>query len=864
MVAKPAGADGGDMTNTTIAPPDSHPSPSRPGRRTGATWVAATGAFLLLAGAAVFVAVQWDRMAENAKLAVVLGLTAAVLVGGRRLRRTLPATGDVLFHLGAFLMPIDLAGIGISSGVAWRPLLVAEGVLGVVALGGLGLLTRSTVLMWAGILSMGVLAAGIAAVSPVPAAAVLAAAALAVELTRRAGNHDRGLDALGAGGERDPRPAAGALRAGRRSEMAAAIWAGVAGLAPVLAAAVTLLVPVGRGTLAELGFTTPGAAAVAGVLAAAVLARQAHLRHDLTRAFLAVASVAVGATSSLVTAHLPSSATAVALAAAFVVIEVAALVLRRDPFWHRPLGVVAELAEIGAGVAAVATGLFLLTVPAIDVDPSATTATALALAAIGWLTADIRRYRGTPRPLGLTLLRGGCWPPATIPLAVSVAGAVALATGSALATAIALVATAAALLAARRPESTLVAATFVPWAVVTGMAHPTGGTAVGLAGAVVLALAAVDRARVDNLEPTAGVLALLATGTALAAVGIAVPDVGLPAGIAAAVAACWLLSLLLDLGHRRLGDIARLALLLPVAASFAVAPGEALPATIAAVLLYAVDAVRLDRPEIGMGGALAVQAVVAHLARANGLDLGETGLALCVGAVVWSGLAAVVDGRWRLPFLVAAGAGLGLGLATTVIADDIAAMSTALLVTGGLGIGAGLATGRSALAHAGAAACTGGIFGHLGLAGVEASEPYVVPVAAQILAWGWQARRSNPKLSSWLAYAPPVFLLGGTALAERMIGGPGWHALVAGAVGMAAVAAGGWSRTAGPLVTGTAILVTLTVHESLGTLAGVPTWAWLATGGTILLGTGIALERSDTSPIEATHRLVDVLTENFT
>ena len=61
-----------------------------------------------------------------------------------------------------------------SSGVAWRPLLVAEGVLGVVALGGLGLLTGSTVLVWAGILSMGVLAAGIAAVSPVPAAAVLA------------------------------------------------------------------------------------------------------------------------------------------------------------------------------------------------------------------------------------------------------------------------------------------------------------------------------------------------------------------------------------------------------------------------------------------------------------------------------------------------------------------------------------------------------------------------------------------------------------------------------------------------------------------------------------------------------------------
>ena len=97
-----------------------------------------------------------------------------------------------------------------------------------------------------------------------------------------------------------------------------------------------------------------------------------------------------------------------------------------------------------------------------------------------------------------------------------------------------------------------------------------------------------------------------------------------------------------------------------------------------------------------------------------------------------------------------------------------------------------------------------------------------------------------------------------------MVGGPGWHALVAGAVGIVAVAAGGWGRTAGPLVTGTAILVALTVHESLGTLAGVPTWAWLAAGGTVLLATGIALERTDTSPIEAGRRVVDVLAENFT
>ncbi|MEA2933193.1 MAG: hypothetical protein QOI56_1978, partial [Actinomycetota bacterium] len=693
-------ADVGAMTNTTFAPP--RPSPSRPGRRTGATWVAATGAFLLLAGAAVFVAVQWDRMSEQAKLAVVLGLTATVLVGGRRLRRTLPATGDVLFHLGAFLMPVDLAGIGVYTGVPWRPLVLAEGALGVVALGGLGLLTGSTVLVWAGILSMAVLAAGIAAVSVVPAAAVLGGVALVVELTR-------GRAPAGGG------PAGDVVRRDERlPETAAAVWAALAGMAPVLAAAVSLFVPVGSGTLGELGLTTPGAAAVAAVLAAAVLGRQAHLRHDLTRAFLAVAVLLVGAASTVVTADLAFTSTVVALGAAFVVIEVAALVTRADPLWHRPTGVLAELTEVAANLGAVVAGLALLLLPlnaSDDLEPHLGLAVAMAFAALGWLTADIRRYRGTPRPLGLALVRGGCWPPATLPLALSTEAAVALGTASTLATAVALVVTGAALLASRRPLGTGVAAAFVPWAVATSSTHPTGGMLVALAGGAILAAAAVTRARVEPRDPVAGALALVATVTALCGLAVAAPEVGLPAAVAAAVVACWLLALGLDLGSRDLGHIARAALLVPVAVSFVVAPHEALPATMAAVLLYAIDAVRLDEPGVAVGASIAMQAVLAQLALANGMDMAQAGLALCVGAVGWSGLAAVVDARWRVPFLVAAGAGLGLGLGATAVADDPAAFSSALLVAGGLGIGAGVATGRSWLAHAGALIATMGVFG---------------------------------------------------------------------------------------------------------------------------------------------------------
>ncbi|MDP9440709.1 MAG: hypothetical protein M3P34_00695, partial [Actinomycetota bacterium] len=65
------------------------------------------------------------------------------------------------------------------------------------------------------------------------------------------------------------------------------------------------------------------------------------------------------------------------------------------------------------------------------------------------------------------------------------------------------------------------------------------------------------------------------------------------------------------------------------------------------------------------------------------------------------------------------------------------------------------------------------------------------------------------------------------------------------------------------LFLGTGLVAVATVIESLNTLAGVPTWAWLALGGVTLLGTGVALERSDASPAEAGRRLVDVLGERF-
>jgi hypothetical protein len=158
---------------------------------------------------------------------------------------------------------------------------------------------------------------------------------------------------------------------------------------------------------------------------------------------------------------------------------------------------------------------------------------------------------------------------------------------------------------------------------------------------------------------------------------------------------------------------------------------------------------------------------------------------------------------------------------------------------------------------------TVGIWLELSLSAVSAADAYVAPVAAVLVAAGIVARRARPETSSWVAYGPAVALLGGAALLDRISEGAPLHALVAGTVGVVAVGIGGWRRLAGPLLVGTALLVATAIYESLDLTRGVPTWAWLALGGAVLLGAGLLMERREIGPVETGRRLVDVISERF-
>jgi hypothetical protein len=817
------------MTATT------HPS----SRRAAATWVGATGAFLLVAAAAVFVARRWDTLPETAKLALVGGLTGAFLLGGRSLRRTLPATGDVLFHLGAFLIPIDLLGACLRMDVDWRVTLLVEGLVCAPAFGLLAQTTGSVVMGRAATVAVVVLAAGVAGVSPLPATLVLAAIAVT-----------------------------GELALGGRLRRPIAVWAAVAGLAPALGAAAGTLLDaadtlLGTGTLTELGLTgraQQAVAALSGVLAAAVIARQAQRHRDLRLAFLAMASVFVGLGTSATAARVGEDTALLGLAGLFVVIEVVALLTFDDDFWGRPLASVAVVAEAVAVAGTALAGFILLAAPALeslDVQPDATAAAMLGLLALGWLTGDMRRVDPVSASSGRSMVQGAGWLPGTIGATVAVSAAVAVGTASPLATALAMVAIAAAAVFSGRAGGSLVAAAFGPWAVLTAAAYETVVPAVGLAAGLVIAVGAE---RISDQRYRA-LIALDATVTAMGASLFLADRMDLSVAICVAAAVGWLMAAALDRSSVRQGDVARIALLgLLALAVVALRPAQALAPLTALTFLYVLEAVRLRRPVVAYGAAAAVQPLVVALALVNGLSLPFAGLALCVCAVVWSGLSAVTEGEWRAPFVASAAGGLGPGL--LMATADPHASSSSLLVAGSVGIGAGLVLNRSWLGHLGAGVATVGLAGHLVLAGVTASEPFVGPVALQLLVAGCQAQRRN-QASSWLAYAPPVALLGGAALVERLNDGAGWHALVAGAVGVVAVAVGGWRRLAGPMVVGTALLVALTASETLATLAGVPTWAWLALGGSLLLLTAVALERRETSPVEAGRRVVEVLAERF-
>ncbi|HVF33067.1 MAG TPA: hypothetical protein VM933_08520, partial [Acidimicrobiales bacterium] len=608
-------------------------------------------------------------------------------------------------------------------------------------------------------------------------------------------------------------------------------------------------------------------AALSGAVCAVVLAREAGRSKDLGIAALAGLSLASGAATSWAAASPSLEMWMLALPSAFVVVEVAAMLSERDPFWHRAGRALGFGAELLALLALPLSLLIVLAAPIVEhgVDvfsdapawkPEPAAAIAWTLTATGWFLAAWRRR--SPQPtLARAVAAAAVDDRTSAFLASALAAGVVVGTASTIAISVTFLVGAAALLAGRRVVAALAAVGLAAWAPVVVGGQPAVTLPVGLAAAAVL-VAIGGRAWKGWPAPVFTAVGMLVlTGTS----AIAVDHHGLTAGLLAMVFGGWVAAAAIESHDELAGFVARAPMVLGALSALEGTEIDALPVIAAAVLLFVVDAIRTDDPRLGFGAAGLLPPLVLVLAGSVGGTPADAGLAMAVTAAALTGLAVLTPERWQRPVAAAAGWSLAVGALASV--GEGRRFATVLLLAGGVAITVGVAHRLPLVGHAGGALATVGLGLHLSLEGVTAIEAFLAPVALQLAVLGWQQRRSTEGLSSWVAYGPSMGILAVPALAERLDGGPAWHALVAGAVGVAGVALGGWRRLAGPLFLGTGLVVGVTFLESLHTLAGVPTWGWLAAGGTMLLGTGIALERADASPVEAGRRLVDVVTDRF-
>jgi hypothetical protein len=383
-----------------------------------------------------------------------------------------------------------------------------------------------------------------------------------------------------------------------------------------------------------------------------------------------------------------------------------------------------------------------------------------------------------------------------------------------------------------------------------------GRRAAGWAAAAPLAVAApMALAAAGARWPAVPAASLLAGLAGLLAVALRPPAAGGPTAVRAGAAAVVLLAPLLAL--------AGLAGALPTHWSTLAALGAIL---IAGVITGAGARNRAARSAGWLGASAAALTLAFTAGRAAGLPLRTTAVVVVVAAavVLAAGTALGVarpqpDGRHGLPVVrrrapaearllqAAAHAGAVIALLLTVGSARYAAAICALWGVA-LGVRALVpgerVTVRHALIIAAAAAEMGGWWLLIAAARVPTLEAYTLPAAAVALLAGWLAARSRPQLPSWIRYGPALGAALLPALASVLVSdGQPVRRLLLGFGAVAVVLAGAHARLQAPVVIGGAVLAVVGLHEIVLVWDLLPRWIPLATGGLLLVGLAMTLER---------------------
>ncbi len=433
-----------------VAPPTG-PRPDQAGderRVPAAAWVAAVGASLVLAAAAVLVVGSWNDIRPEIKLAGLVAVNAVAAAAAIALRPFLPVVSRTLAHLAAAMAVPSGVAVLAAAGRPWPEAVLAGGAAGVTAC-----LFQSR--RWAAPLlvpaaeAAGVFGlAGVATLTHAPLGLLVAGVALALLAVR----HE-----------------AGAVR--------------LVALAPAVPLLAVLgAFGVGSGTAVRLGArggVLGWAAPVAGLVAAATLALVARRRHVTSLTVASLLAAVAGVATGLVELR-PRGVVLFGLAGAALVV-VAALDERAEGEWA-PLLRVLGVAGRWVVLSAAAVGM----VVAVDARSSGTRDGALGLALAAWAAAAAAFVFAPSRPG-----RDATVPPAPVlrvVTALALAGSASAFAGGSLAglAAVAVAAVAIGLLA--RPadlERVAVAACFVPlaWAASPDSAGAWAALAVVAVGA---------------------------------------------------------------------------------------------------------------------------------------------------------------------------------------------------------------------------------------------------------------------------------------------------------------------------------------------------------------------------------------------
>jgi hypothetical protein len=256
-------------------------------------------------------------------------------------------------------------------------------------------------------------------------------------------------------------------------------------------------------------------------------------------------------------------------------------------------------------------------------------------------------------------------------------------------------------------------------------------------------------------------------------------------------------------------------------------------------VLFAGVAVRRD--EAAGAAALAAGGLLAAGGAARDLATDQVGGLLLIAPAVLVGLTFVLTARRRVAVEVAAAVLAGVAIALTV--EDAGWLSWALAVGGVVALADALHPDRRLVAALGGLLLSASSWVRLADAGVDAPEPYVVPLGVVALVLGWLRVRRQPTTRSFAAYGPGLSLVLVPSLLASFDDDTLTRPLLLGGVALVVLLVGAQQRLQAPLVIGGSVLAIDALQLLAPYAAALPRWLTLGAAGLLLVGVGATYEQ---------------------